>query len=119
MRISDWSSDVCSSDLTVEQLELALWQVHCRLKLEIGRRYVPCDRLIPVDEQSKCGGLNAPKRDRSIAVIASTNVVVVRPFHTVHLIHLGSNSRGNIKRFFFLFVDPLLHGFVCMSVVFG
>src|SRR3546814_11655855 len=77
MRISDWSSDVCSSDL---------------------RRHEPCDRLIPVDEQSKCGGLNAPKRERSIAVIAATNVVVARPVHTVRPIHRGSNARGNIKR---------------------
>src|SRR3546814_14990021 len=98
MRISDWSSDVCSSDLavgcrrrkclrllfnfevrgdasragsdiisdsfvsdaivfarTVEQLELALWQVHCRLKLEIGRRHEPCDRLIPRSEERLVG----------------------------------------------------------------
>src|SRR3546814_7987608 len=94
MRISDWSSDVCSSDLTVEQLELALWQVHCRLKLEIGRRHEPCDRLIPVDEQSKCGGLYAPKRERSIAVIAATNVVVARPVHTVRPIHRGSDRKS-------------------------
>src|SRR3546814_8543222 len=30
MRISDWSSDVCSSDLRRDQ---GLWHVHCRLEL--------------------------------------------------------------------------------------
>src|SRR3546814_1154140 len=96
MRISDWSSDVCSSDL---------------------RRHEPCDRLIPVDEQSKCGGLNAPKRERSIAVIAATNVVVARPVHTVRPIHRGSNARGNIKRFFVLIVDQLMNGFAEVAFV--
>src|SRR3546814_4268326 len=50
-----------------------------------------------VDEQSKCGGLNAPKRERSIAVIAATNVVVARPVHTVRPIHRGSNARGRYE----------------------
>src|SRR3546814_9398958 len=96
MRISDWSSDVCSSDL---------------------RRHEPGDRLIPVDDQSKCGGLNAPKRERSIAVIAATNVVVARPVHTVRPIHRGSNARGNIKRFFVLIVDQLMNGFAEVAFV--
>src|SRR3546814_1293666 len=75
------------------------------------------DRLIPVDEQSKCGGLNAPKRERSIAVIAATNVVVARPVHTVRPIHRGSNARGNIKRFFVLIVDQLMNGFAEVAFV--
>src|SRR3546814_4979295 len=57
MRISDWSSDVCSSDLAALELQLYLQLA------EPGEARVDLDNVVvePVDEIAALGGVMAPE----------------------------------------------------------
>src|SRR3546814_11056814 len=66
MRISDWSSDVCSSDLVGRYLDAALEQ----LSAQIGKVFQLLG-MSAADAEAAAGGLNAPMAGQARASIGS------------------------------------------------
>src|SRR3546814_12445364 len=78
MRISDWSSDVCSSDLLVRAQETAGTHVHQRIAAARFNGVAPGKRPIGVGEERR------PPRQRLRRAIA----------RKVHPVRLGPAKRG-------------------------
>src|SRR3546814_8602507 len=107
MRISDWSSDVCSSDLSTAALSSAFFRL---------TDYPPEDRAhVPSEDIDVHGGrkLHVPKALKGVAVFsfkrlcaeargAPDYLAIARKYHTVIIVgipRLGPESRNEAARF--------------------
>src|SRR3546814_7464085 len=69
MRISDWSSDVCSSDLLLKKRAAALEPLHTALEA-VDERLATCSICGNVDTTDPCGICADPRRDdRALCVV--------------------------------------------------